>query len=341
MKLRGLVLSGSRDMDWWVWQFKQNPAGQAIISVAVNDDTNEIVGHFCHIPLRLKVETETHQVIQGIDIMVHPGFRRFGVYNRIRDKNHEIIRQKNVLLTYTFPSELMYRIHQDTRLKTIFKKTPLWIKPLNSKNIVTRYLYNDDMLNHVVTAIGKGLMKLIDRSRNYQIQTQIREIKEIDERFDFLWEQASSLHKIMMVRDRAYLKWRYIEKSDADYIIYVSEDRDKLLGYIVLRNVEDKGLQIGWIADILTSSKSSPASMDLLAKAVQYFKNIGIDVVLCVMPPKAYLINSLRKHIFFPISRFRKKIDAIRIRLLKPEYSDSVIYNPDNWYLTRGDSDLI
>ncbi len=340
MKLRGLVLSGPKDMDWWVWQHKQNPAGPAIISVAEDEVTNEIVGHFCHIPLRVKVKTMTHIIIQGIDTMVHPNFRGLGVYNRIRDRNHEIIRLKNVLFTYTYPNKLMYRIHKDARLKTIFKKTPLWIKPLKLKNIVTRYL-NNDSLASLIAAIGKGLVRITDRSIDYEIRTQVREVKEIDERFDYLWKQASSLHEIMLVRDRAYLNWRYVKKPDADYTIYISEDDNQLLGYVVLRNLEDNGLRIGWIADMLTSSKDSPASMDLITRAIQYFRITGMDVALCVMPPKVYLKNSLGKCGFLFVSRLRKKMNAIRIRLLKPEYNDSLVNNPNNWYLTRGDSDLI
>jgi hypothetical protein len=132
-----------------------------------------------------------------------------------------------------------------------------------------------------------------------------------------------------------------VKKPDADYTIYVSEDKDKLLGYIVLRTIEDNDLRIGWIADMLTSSRDSPASMDLITKAVQYFKVMGIDMVLCVMPPKAYIATSLRKHGFLMISKWRRYKFQIFCEIIIPKYPESLLHNPDNWYLTRGDSDLI
>jgi hypothetical protein len=341
MKLRGLVLSGPKDMDWWQWQHKQNPAGHVSIFIAESEKSHEIVGHNCDLPLRMKVNNEVCQAMTAIDAMVHPDYRGLGIYSRIRQSLDRISQQKEISLRYSWPNQNMLPINLKMGIKPVFKYVPFWIKPMRPANIVNRYFKKNTALTQLLTTLAKGVIKIADMQKSHQIYTQVREVKEIDGRFDTLWQQASSLHEIMMVRDRAYLDWRYVKKPDADYTIYVSEQDDQLLGYIVLRSVEDNGLKVGWIADILTCSRDTLAAMDLITKAIQHFEAKGEDMILCVMPPRAYLAPRLRKCGFFNVSKLRRGKERINCREFTAKYPESFLHNPNNWFLTRGDSDLI
>ena len=339
MKLRELVLSGSRDMKWWMWQFKQKPAGYASIIVAEDGKSHEIIGHICNLPLRMKVNHDICQAITSVDTMIHPDYRGLGIYGRLRTNLDKYNQQKQ--FGYSWTGINMFRINQKQRVRPVFKHMPFWIKPVKPDNIITRYFKRGYILTGLALSIGRGIIKMTDRSRNYKIRTQVRDVREIDERFDTLWQQASSHHKIMMVRDRVYLDWRYVKKPDADYTIYISEDEGQLLGYIVLRIIQNNGLTVGWIADVLTNSKDSPAGMDLMCKAIQYFRMVDTDIIWCAMPPKAYLAPVLRKFGFLRVSKLRRGKERINCRTFTTKYSDSFLHNPNNWYLTRGDSDLI
>ena len=341
LKLRGLVLSGSKSIDWWMWQHRQNPAGPAIITVAQSEYGSGIIGHECVVPLRIKVGENTSLSGTSIDNMVHPDYRGLGVYKQIRQKVDELVKQGNIQFLYTFTNQVAYYINLKIGSRSLFKKTPLWVKPLRMENNVSRYLGGNGIPSWLLTVTGRGFIKFTTRSENYKVRTQVKEIKEVDERFDSLWEQASSHHKIMMVRDRAYLDWRYIKRPDANYTIYISEQGNQLLGYIVVRIIEDNGLQIGWITDILTSSKETPASTDLIWRAIQYFRSNEVDLVLCTLPSRAYLAHSLRRQGFLFASRWQKAISAVTVKLITPKYDESFITNPHSWYITRGDTDLI
>jgi hypothetical protein len=337
--LRELVLSGSKEMDWWVWQFKKKPAGYASIVVAEDKKSHKIIGHMCNLPLRMKVNDDVCRAVTSVDTMVHPNYRGLRIYGWLRENLDKVNQQKQ--FGYSWTGRNMFRINKRRGIKPVFKRIPFWIKPIKPDNIVTRYFKRDNILTGLALSVGKSIIKMTDRSRNYEIRTQVREVREIDERFDTLWQQASSHHKIMMVRDRAYLDWRYIKKPDADYTIYVSEDGDRLLGYIVLRIIQNNGLTVGWIVDILTNSKDSPAGMDLIGKAIQYYRMVDTDIIWCVMPPKAYFAPVLRKFGFLMISKLRRGKERINCRTFTTKYPDSFLHNPDNWYVTRGDSDLI
>ncbi len=341
MKLRSLVFNDSKGMDWWIWQHKQNPAGQAYINVAELQDEGKIIGHECYVPLRIKIGDSTGVIAVSVDNMVHPDYRGLGVYKQVRKKARELRHQNRFDFIYNFNNEIAYRINLTMGTKLLYEKAPRWIKPLDIKKFIQRYFTKSRLVAHLFTPIGNVVIKLSDRSGTSPIHTKVREVKEIDDRFDDLWQQASFLHPIMLVRDRAYLDWRYVKKPDASYTIYISEQDGQLLGFIVLKVARNNGLQMGWIADVLTHSKDTPAISDLIAKAIQHFKMVGADIISCTLPLKTYLTSSLRRFGFLFASRWQRGINPITISPITSVYPVSFLLNPNNWFITRGDSDLI
>jgi GNAT superfamily N-acetyltransferase len=341
MKLRGLIFGNAKSMDWWIWQRELNPAGRAIITVAEDTDKNEVIGQLCYLPLRVKVGIDIHKFASSVDGMIHPDYRGLGIYPEMIKAAWDSARKHSIKYSCNFLSELTTRIGKGTGSIPIFKKVPLWIKPLNYNRISANYFKKDNILTHSVSVVGRGIIRIIDKSRNYKIQTQVREVKEIDERFDSLWQQASSLYKVMIVRDKLYLAWRYTKRPDANYTIYVSEQDGQLLGYIVLRSIKDNGFSNGWIADILVTSCNTPAAMDLITMAIQYFIAKDIDIIRCIMPPRIYLARILKNQGFLLMSKWTNREIAIRIRELTESNLKPSLLSSENWYLTRGDSDLI
>jgi GNAT superfamily N-acetyltransferase len=328
-------------MDWWMWQHKQNPAGRASVVVAEVAGEHEIIGQLCNLPLRMKVNDEVCQAITAVDAMVHPDYRGLGIYSQLRQGLDKHSQRGKPDFGYSWVGQNMFQINQRQGIKTIFKSLPFWMKPINPTNIVVRYFKRSGLLASSVSTISKALVKFTDRSRNYQIHTKVRETKEIDERFDSLWQRSCSLHKIMMVRDRAYLNWRYIKRPDAGYTLYISEHEGQLLGYIVLRSIEDNGLKVGWIVDILTGSTDTAASMDLVNQAIRHFKMLKGDIIMCALPPNTYIALSLRKQGFFMVSKLRRSKEQIICRTFTSKYPESLLLTASNWFLTCGDSDFV
>jgi hypothetical protein len=328
-------------MDWWMWQHKQNPAGQAYINVAELQGEENIIGHECYVPLRIKIGDSIGLIAVSVDNMVHPDYRGLGVYKQVRKKARELRHQNRYDFIYNFNNDIAYRINLPMGTKLLYEKAPLWIKPLDIEKFIHKYFANSRFIAHLFTPIGKVIIKLGDRSGTSPIYSKVSEVKEIDDRFNTLWQQASFLHPIMLVRDRAYLDWRYIKRPDANYTIYISEQNGRLLGFVVLRVTQNNGLQMGWIADILTHSPDMQIVSDLIDQAVKYFKMLGVDTIMCTLPLKTYLTSSLRRFGFLFASKWQRGINPITISPITSAYPESFLLNPNNWYLTRGDSDLI
>jgi hypothetical protein len=72
-------------------------------------------------------------------------------------------------------------------------------------------------------------------------------VAQFDSRADLAAEARRSSFTIQRVRDAAHLNWRYVACPELDYHIVLAEAGEALLGYIVIRCVEQFGLSGGFI----------------------------------------------------------------------------------------------
>ena len=66
------ILSTPEDFDW---RYAQNPAGQAIISVARDRDSGSVVGFIWIVPLYMRVFGEDWLGATGTNLLIHPDYR--------------------------------------------------------------------------------------------------------------------------------------------------------------------------------------------------------------------------------------------------------------------------
>ena len=111
---------------------------------------------------------------------------------------------------------------------------PILVKPLNLKNLLTivlRSRYLASLFNYAGLPILKAFFG--GKKFNPLSEIGIKRIDSFDDRFDAFGENAC-LKRNMTIRDKKYLTWRYIDKPNSNYIIYVAEKEGKVFGYIVL-----------------------------------------------------------------------------------------------------------
>jgi len=170
----------------------------------------------------------------------------------------------------------------------------------------------------------------------------VRETSSFDQRFDSLWNEASRDHKIMVVRDKAYLTWRYVEKPANDYVILITEKGNDLLGYIVLRCMEEFGLRVGFIVDIFTIPEETGVSVDLISEAVKYFELKQMDMVGCLMLPNVRYGHSLKQAGFIKApSKLLPQDMYLGVRPISSQYPVTFFIDPNNWFINWSDHDVV
>ena len=182
----------------------------------------------------------------------------------------------------------------------------------------------------------------------------MRQADGFDERFDALWEEVSHQYGILLVRDKAFLQWRFSEKPNVDYVVLVAEAEGKLLGYIVLREGQGQmfgingqgwkgprsGLKIGFILDVLASDRD--VAHVLVSEAIEYFNGHGVDAVGCLMLKTTPNFRVLKEAGFFVApKRVLRREFYFGVQVRPSVLPDEIISRQENWYLTLADIDTI
>ena len=148
----------------------------------------------------------------------------------------------------------------------------------------------------------------------------------------------SRLHPIALVRDREFLRWRFVEKPDGADTIYIAERDRTLVGYVALRTAEMFGLRAGFILDML--AVDDDASETLVSKAVGHFRGLAVEAAGCLMLRHTPYFKAFRKAGFVvaPKRAIHKEF-YFGATVNSPDLPDEVVNRRENWYLTFADLD--
>ncbi len=303
----GLEPRGPEDFDW---AFRSNPTGPMEAAVAVLD--GEIVGQYACLPMRSLREGEEISTGLVVDAFVLPPHRRAlgrpGLIIHLARKLHEwycgpgaALRERGHDLLYGYPY-------------------PIW-------RIARRYL-DSEMVRD---------MDVLFR----EIRTEPKRLPEgvsltgaVPEDADDLWSRLAGEIRFGLVRDRAYLKWRYEEHPRNRYsFLSFRDDAGSLRALAVARAgryvVERAGLLVDWIAP----REEEPCEAALLAGLETWAAKEGLPLLLCVLPQNdpRFLRFQRRGFLVGPPSHF----------LVMNSFRDHVRWLRDRWFFTLGDSDLV
>ena len=341
LDLYKLVFGAEMSVSHWEWKYKRNPAGQALIILAETD--GGIVGQYALLPRLMKIGDDVQIGSLSLDTMVHPEYRGQGMFVTLAKKAYELADRRGIQFVYGFPNgNSHYGIITKLNWIDLYKGIPLWVKPLNLENILKKRFVDNRLLVSLGGKIGNIAMKVLYRPQRRIPVCSIREIPSLGPRFDSLWHEASRDHKIMVVRDKAYLTWRYVEKPGNDYVILIAERGQDLLGYIVLRCMEQFGLQIGFVVDMLTIPEETAVSVDLISAAVKYFELKQMDIAGCLMLPNVCYAHSLKQAGFIKAAnKLLPQNMYLGVRSFIPLQPTDFLADRNNWFISWSDHDVV
>lgn len=342
LDLYQLVFGTQMSTEHWVWEYKRSTAGEAVIIVAESDDG--IVGQYALSPRLMKIGDSVAKGSLSFDTMVHPNYRGQGMFITLAEEAYELATRRGIHFIYGFPNANSHHGFVKKLGWADFdnKGIPLWIKPLNLENILKKRFVNNKLLAGLGGKAGNIVVRVLYRSTGNTPAGSITEISSFDRRFDSFWSEVSRDLGIMVVRDKGYLAWRYMEKPGSDYSVLIAEDGKDLLGYVVLKCMEDFGLQIGFIVDILTIPQEAKVPLSLISAAVSYFESRKMDIVSCLSLPNARYSRSLKRAGFIRApSRLLPQDMYLGVRRFSSRYPVTFLTDPKNWFISWGDHDVV
>ena len=336
-KLREAVYGKPFDAEEWHWKFERSPVTPAKIYVAEANGT--IVGLRAFIVEQLKVHEKVWLAGLGVDIMVHPDFRRYGIASQVADEASKGMEEAGIPILTGFPNEAAFKVY--TRRRSNWRHVcsiPLLVKPLNFDSILGKYI-KTTALRSAFKVPAQLLWSALFRGKVAGPgQYNVTRVEGFDERFDVLWEEVGQQHGILLVRDRAFLEWRFREKPDVECVVYTAEVAGSLKGYVVLCEGQMFDLKVGLILDILAENQS--AADALVSETVDHFRGGRVDAVGCLMLNHTQYFNVLRRAGFVVAPKWAiHKEFYFGVQVKSSIVPDNEINKRENWHLTFADLD--
>ena len=338
-KLREAVYGEPFDEDAYHWKFEKHSGIPAKIYVA--DVDGAVVGLRSFIVERLKIHEKEWLAGLGVDIMVHPDFRRYGIASQVANEAFVDIERAGIPILVGFPNEDAFKVY--TRRRSSWRhvcSVPLLVKPLNIDRILRNHVKNS-LARALLKAPAQLLSSIFLGGKEHRARGfTLAKADGFDERFDALWEEARQQYDILLVRDRTFLQWRFQERPDADCVVFVAERDGKLLGYTVLREDRMFDLNLGFILDLFAVNPDVASA--LVSKAREYFKELGADAIGCMMLQHTPYFKVLRRAGFvIAPKRLIHKEFYFGVQVKPSEMPDEIINRRESWFITFADVDVV
>jgi GNAT superfamily N-acetyltransferase len=319
------------DPRFWRWEFMEGPDGRGLIYIM--EDGNKIIGHFADVPRRFSIQGDDVLATLSLDLMVHPDYRRKGIFEAMGRYGIERVKKENGLFLTSYP----------IRRETIrgFKKIgwknvvelPVLVYPIRFSGIVNQYF----RFPPLSLLVGGGarffyfLLYGLKRGKGTE-GFEIEKVGLLDDQFDGFCQKALSLYPIMGIRNRRYLTWRYLEHPTRSYTIYRARKSGEMQGYIVLRKVELLNFNSAVIVDLLALDKVSLIA--LVERGIQHSREQGADLLGFMVPQGHSHHKIMRSMGFLPSPK-------TFLFMIYPHSNREILFSPEKWYLTWGDTDVI
>lgn len=317
----------------WDWKYDTNPFNRgADPYVLLLKDGAELIGMLGGLPLRVAIGGREHWASHSCDWIVHPRHRDRGVARRL-----VLQHRADLLLHFSWENELSHRRSRAFSNTGRARLTPL-AKPLDAGYVLQR-ITSRVVVRRVGAMLANGAQDVFRHLRRPTTIPGIAvgEIDAFDERFDTLWQRVSRDLPVAIVRDRAYLSWRFVRRPDARYTILAATRGAEVAGYLVLRLADRDGARRGYLVDFLVENRSLPVFSLLVERAVKRLGGDGAKVVSCRVINAPYR-HRLYRHGFWPLlwgPRGYMRVDCLSTDPAAQDFQD-----PQRWFVTMGDGDI-
>ncbi len=295
----------------------------------VLDCDGEIVGMNGGVSARFKIEDNTIPGCWGGDSHVAPDHRVVSSWVWSEISRH------SSGLKLSVPNENMYPILSETESVIDIDQYVTLVACLDLGAVLKARGWSSTF-SSMCGLLFRPLPAILDRYTRARAATGIDviEVSQFDERFDQLWQAVSRDYPAIMVRDQAFLSWRFDGCPIRNYTRYAAVREGEIVGYIVTRSYESLRQERGMIVDYLVGRNDSAVLSALIQRAMQDFRSRGAVSVKCSLSSsQREHIRQLRSHGFLS-QRPGGHIVADR------GFYDKSLAAIDEWFITYADGDI-
>jgi GNAT superfamily N-acetyltransferase len=308
---------------------------EAGVAVALDGDIVVSAQPYCDLPLHTRWGASRATLF--LDVATHPAHRRRGLFSRVVAAARAAAFERGASIITTTPNHVAFQG---------FMTMPEWVRlcsldclflPLGArgrgadgglKSLAARAILA------VASLLRKGWPVRVGppRRSDYVIEAPWSPSNDADE----LWKRTAEHAGIMVVRNRAFLQWRF----GSPYHLFLARDARGPAGYAAARVIARAGLEIGMVLECMTFGDEACA-LPLLGSVIDWLKGQGACAAIGYFLRGSTPWHQARAAGFLPLPRPlspRNYPVCASVRPEEPHYAE--LLNPSCWYMSLADSDL-
>lgn len=316
----------------WRWKAKGRPAPVENVGVAVGADDRPIF-QFVGIPCPARVLGKPRLVMVGADVVTDPDFRRRGVFTATVRRLFDTWREAGVALVIGLANDRWGTRADALGYERSFQLRWL-IRPLRLERVLARKARLPGLAR--LTGLGNVWNRVWDRATPAPSEITVRPLVSATADVDAIWERGSQQVATSLVRDRAWVTWRYGRPPEGDYRLTLAERTGSPAGYAAYRVDRTAGHTVVRIAEIFAPGDDAALRAlvrDVLARAVA----MDAESVMTLAVRGSSTDRELRRAGFL-FSPGAYRLEMVRLDTTIPA---TALRDPHGWWLTGGDFDVI
>jgi hypothetical protein len=328
--LFGRVFGRAISEEHYRWKLRQPATPVENVWLAI--DGNAPIFHYAGIPTRYRLPGGEALAMVSVDTMTAPEFQRRGLLSAVGRRVYDTWRTAGVAFVIGLPNERWGSRAGALGWEPLFDLQ--WLaRPLRPEAILARRLRMPLLAR--LTPIGAVWNALWRLRRDSAVR--VRPVERAGSEFDQLWRRCGADAAVSVVRDAAWVNWRYLDAPALGYHVLLAERDGQPVGYAAYRVEAHAAGVAGFVAELFAASADAPARRTLIAETLAALRAAGADNAVTLAVPGSPLERDLRGAGFL----YSRGAFGVQIVPLDPALPLDLLRDPQSWNLAGGDFDVI
>lgn len=340
--MRRLSPDGEANEAFLDWQLERGPAGPAIGVVAKDTASGRLIAQAAMAPIGVRLSGKPVTAGLALNPLVDPDFQGRGIPLDLLRKLDAIAAEEKVAFSYAFPDDASLPVLVNQGGFKEIASLSLLIRPLKPERLAMK------TTGSRVLARTASIARMVWRTPVPSVRQKdvpgltIDQVTDFDEPFAVFWRRVQNRTPLIVVRDSAYLNWRYIEAPGRGYAAFAARSEGKVRALIVLRAAALGRLSAGLIVDLIVeaSGEGRAAGRLLIDHAGAYFRDQDLDMLATLSLRHTDEFRLFRASGFWMPPKF---LEPHPLHLVVRSHAEeaNAAYDLHNWFLTLGDSQIV
>jgi hypothetical protein len=317
----------------WQWKLKEQPSPVENVWLAVDGD--KPIFQYAGMPVRYSLPQGEATAMVSVDTMSDPDYRRQGLLTKVGRFTYDVWREGGIPFVIGLPNQ-----QWGSRTKALgwVPLFPLqWlVRPLYPEALLARRLKLPAALARprLISALWHGWGR---RTLGSDPAVRIRQVRQAEAVFDRLWQRYPATGSFSIVRDTAWVNWRYLASPTYPYQVWLAERGDDPAGYAVYRIEQQGERKVALIAELFTLPGDHQTLKSLLRHVLDRCYADKVEMVATLAIPGTSWHQMLRA------AGFRWSWGAFNVEIV-PLASDlplDSLRDAQKWVMFGGDYDVV